>query len=401
MKLDLIYLATLLMCLALVAPANDKKDQKPLYWVAPMDSDYRREKPGKSPMGMDLVPVYKKQSADTKGVKITSVVQHNLGVETTKARPRLIKSPIRAMGIVKKNANQVAHIHTYRRGWIQKLNIEEVGRYVKKGEIIGSFFSPEIVAAQKELIMTLKNQSEKTLAKADTYHRLGSLKGIKQRLKAFGMAEDQINRIIKQQKAEWLVDIKAPISGTVTELNAKEGMFVDAQTNLMTLTDLKTVWISAQIFSQEAKRLDEGDKFIAYPPGKNNQTIESEIDFISPTADPDTRTVTVRATVANSDNHLRPESYMNVKILPDHNDEPVLTIPRSAIIRLADVNYTIQALSDNRFIAQKIKLGKEGVKYAQVLEGLNRGDTVVTSGQFLIDSETNVRSGIKRNTINK
>ncbi|TNF69387.1 MAG: efflux RND transporter periplasmic adaptor subunit [Gammaproteobacteria bacterium] len=372
--------------------------KKPMYWVAPMDPNYKRDKPGKSPMGMDLVPVYEESSSD--GIKISPDTMNNIGVKVEPVKYRNLHIIINSLGVIKENENHVEHIHTYENGWIRKLEVAEIGSEVKKDELIAQLYSPKLLEAEQELVLALQNRNtDKNQKITDYTDRTDYVKAAISKLEALGISQKQIKRIEKNKKADMLIDIYAPITGIVSELGAKEGMYVTPQQNLMTIVNLKSVWLSAEVFPHQIQYLKIGDEIKGKVKGINH-IFKGKVTFISPTIDPVTRTVAVRATLDNTDELLKPNMYMDVSIVSKTLPR-TLSIPDSAIIRLKDINYVIIQNKDDRFIAQEVKLGIETQGYVQVLSGLNESDKIVTSALFLIDSESNVQASLKRLNLNQ
>ncbi len=191
-----------------------------------------------------------------------------------------------------------------------------------------------------------------------------------------------------------LIDIYAPISGVISELEIKRGMYVTPQQNIMSIVNLDSVWLSAEVFPHQAQYLKIGDEIIGKVNGLN-RIFNGVLTFISPTIDPITRTVTIRATLDNTEHVLKPNLYMDVSILSQQSIK-ALSVPSLAIIRLKDINYVILETGNGQFGAQEIALGLETNGYTQVLSGLKPGAKVVTSAQFMIDSESNVQASLQR-----
>lgn len=377
---------------------KQQDDAKPLYWVAPMDPNYKRDKPGKSPMGMDLVPVYKENN-DSEGVRISPDTMNNIGVKVEPVKYRNLHITVNSLGVIKENDNHVEHIHTYENGWIRKLEIVEIGSEVTKGQLVAQLYSPKLIEAEQELVLALQNSTQTNQHKVSSYtDQTDYIQAAKSKLEALGISHKQIQRIEKNKKADMLIDMYAPISGVVSELDAKEGMYVTPAQNLMTIVNLNTVWLSAEVFPYQVQFLKVGDKLTGKVKGIND-AFTGTITFISPTIDPVTRTVAVRATLDNSKQLLKPNLYMNVSIISKELPK-TLSIPSSAVIRLKNINYVITQNKSGRFIAKEIKIGVETQGYVQVLEGLSQDEKVVTSAQFLIDSESNVQASLVRLNVN-
>jgi len=211
--------------------------KKPLYWVAPMDPNYRRDKPGKSPMGMDLVPVYQKQA----GIRITATVEHNLAIRTAQVKrgdlPRLIDT----VGYVTADENLIEHVHTYTDGWIKRLLVKTTGEHVKKGQLLLALYSPTLINAQQEYLLAMNTQNTSLINAA------------RKKLTTLGMGKEQIDALSKQKKAFELINIHAEQDGVVAQLNVREGMYVTPNKVLLTLEDLSHIWMIAEVFEQQTQ----------------------------------------------------------------------------------------------------------------------------------------------------
>lgn len=366
--------------------SNNKgeKSKKILYWVAPMDPTYRRDKPGKSPMGMDLVPVYADSQMNDKGViKISPVVENNLGVKIAAVKRMNLARIIDTVGYVEVDENNIEHIHAYTDGWVKVLNVKTTGEMVKKGQLLLELYSPTLNNAQEELLLALKNKN------------FALIRAGEKKLLTLGMAQSQINQLKKTQRIMERVKVYATRSGVIAQLNVREGKYIKPDTDIMTIEDLSRVWVIAEVFERQANWVQIGQPAIAtfsYIPGK---TWQGEVDYVYPELNQQTHTLRVRLSFPNPDLSLKPNMYANIKILSRMIKE-ALAIPREALIRTGEGDRVILALGGGRYKAQAVKIGIESGDYYQILSGLKAGDRVVTSAQFLIDSESNLKAAFSR-----
>lgn len=364
--------------------ADKKQDKKVLYWVAPMDPNYRRDKPGKSPMGMDLVPVYvdsAKQGGST--IKISPTVENNLGVKIAKVEKRDLSRVIDTVGYVTVDENNIEHVHSYTDGWIRKLTVKAQGEQVKKGQLLLTLYSPSLNSAQDELILAVKNNN----------HLLISA-GIK-KLLTLGMSQSQIDLIRRTHKPVSQIDIYAKKSGIISQLNVREGKYIKPDTDIMTIEQLSPIWVIAEVFERQSAWVKEGQSAIAtlsFYPGK---TWEGRVDYVYPELDKKTHTLRVRLTFPNPDLTLKPKMYANIKIFSD-TQKNTLAIPREALIRTGEGDRVIIVSGTGEFKAQPVTVGIESGDYYQVISGLSENDRVVTSAQFLIDSESSLKAALSR-----
>lgn len=363
--------------------AKEKKELEILYWVAPMDPAYRRDEPGKSPMGMDLVPVYAKNEGDSDAVHISSNVEQSLGVRTSKAERRSLWRKIEATGYVGFDETRVSQINLRTEGWIERLLIKNVGEQVTKGQALFEFYSPQLVNAQKEYVQTKRRNDARLLAAS------------REKLLALGMAETDIERLAKTSKASNTIQILAPQDGTVTSLNVKEGMFVRPATEIMSLADLSSVWLQAEVFESQADwvaQRQSAEARLNYMPG---EVFSGKVDYVYPVLDPKTRTLQVRLRFDNPDERMKPNMYARVTIFGKPHPG-ALSIPREALIRGQDADRVVVALGDGNYTVHEVMTGIESGDWQEIIAGLELGDEVVTSAQFLIDSEASLAGSIQR-----
>ncbi|NVK87641.1 MAG: efflux RND transporter periplasmic adaptor subunit [Gammaproteobacteria bacterium] len=357
---------------------------KPLYWVAPMDPNYRRDKPGKSPMGMDLVPVYEEPSKDVAGaVAIPPQLAHNLGMRRGKVAFRALDQSINSVGYVQYNEDALIHIHPRVAGWIERLMVGTEGDPVRKGEPLYQLYSPELVNAQEELLIALQRNNTTLIQAAEA------------RLRALQMDDASIKAISQQRKVMQQVTFYAPQSGVVDNLNVREGFYVQPGTTLMSIGSLASVWVEVELFERQAGWVKLGDTVemsVDYLP---NEQWNGTVDYIYPTLNAATRTLKVRVEFDNANQLLKPNMFAQVKIKAQ-TESSVLTVPREAVIRTGEQDRVVVEIEDNQFKAVAVKVGRSNQEYFEILSGLNDGDSIVTSAQFLIDSESSKTSDFKR-----
>ena len=387
MKLNpILVLASLLACVIHVpagaAAEQGEGEKEILYWVAPMDPNYRRDKPGKSPMGMDLVPVY----ADEQGgeqVEIDPAVVQNLGVRTATVEHDRLWRRIDTVGYVDYDERLISHIHLRTDGWIEKLHVKSEGERVRKGEVLFELYSRELVNAQEEYLQALNTGSS------------GLKQASRERLQALGMTTDQIDRLARTRQVRQYVPYHARQDGIVAALNIREGMYVQPKTEVMTLADLSSVWLMVDVFERQADWVEAGQPAEVRMPYLPGEMWEGEVEFVYPTLDAKTHTLKARLRFDNPQERLKPDMYADVRIFAGPRED-ILIIPREALIRTGENERVILALGEGRFTAQEVVSGIESGDWVEIRRGLEEGDRVVTSGQFLIDSEASIRGALNR-----
>ncbi len=357
------------------------------YWVAPMDSNYRREEAGKSPMGMDLIPVYKKlmgQGGEAENaLEINPAVINNIGVAIEPVVHGDFARPLHTVGIVTIDEEKQSDVHVRSEGWIEKLFVKSEGEIVEQGDVLFQIYSPALSTAQSEYIQAIR------------LNRRGLMDAARARLEALGMTLRQIEQVRQSGKPFHQVDITAPRSGTVVAHQVREGMFVKPQTLTMRLVDLKSVWVIADIFESQTTQLMPGQTVQMSVSSAPTKKWSGRVDYIYPMVEVDTRTVKVRLRFDNVAGDLKLNAFAKVKI----NVAPIedaLTIPLSAVIRTSTQDRVILALGEGFFRPAQVHLGFESEGRIQILAGLKRGEKVVTSGQFLIDSEASLEPSLLR-----
>jgi len=354
------------------------------YWVAPMDPNYRRDEPGKSPMGMDLVPVYEDEGVAKPGVvSIDPTIVNNLGVRSEKAQFGLLPRKISTVGYVGYDENTVHHVHTRVEGWIEKLVTKTSGDPVTKGQLLFELYSRTLVNAQEEYLAALRSNN-KPLLKASV-----------DRLQAFGVGPREIARLEKEKAVRQRVPVYAEIDGVIANLGVREGIFVTPATEIMSVAKLDSIWVLAEVFERQAAWVRTGQAAtveLDYLPGK---TWNGVVDYVYPELNPVTRTLKVRIRFENDDATLRPNMFSRVTIQGDGFGE-VVHVPREAVIRGGSVDRVVIAMGNGRFRVQPVNIGIESGDRIAIRSGLNEGDDVVVSAQFLIDSESNIAAALSR-----
>lgn len=360
---------------------------EPLYWVAPMDANYRRDQPGKSPMGMDLVPVYDDgdEGPDDGGVTISSQVVANLGVRTAEVTRGAISKPINTVGYVSYDEDKLVHIHSRVSGWVEVLTIKSEGEQVKQGQTLFEIYSPELVLAQEEYLQAIRSG------------RSGMEKGAQRKLRSLGISPQQIDQLARRGTSSETLAIKAPAGGHVADLGIRQGMYIRPDTQVMSIGTLASVWVIGEFFERQAGLISPGNPVAITVAAFPGQQWQGEVDYVYPELSEQSRTLQARVRVADNGGNqtLRPNMFVNLA-LQSPLGEDLLSIPKQALIRGGQGDRVIIAEAEGRFRPVPVKVGVEAGERILVLEGLEAGQQVVTSAQFLIDSETNLDAAVAR-----
>jgi Cu(I)/Ag(I) efflux system membrane fusion protein len=362
---------------------NTFAEPEVLYWVAPMDPNFRRDKPGKSPMGMDLVPVYAGSAGQGDAVTIDPAMVNNLGVRTEKAQVRPLWRRIEATGYVGFDETRIAHINTRVAGWIVRLEIGAEGERVAAGDLLFELYSPELINAQKEYLQAHSRGDDRLLV------------GAGEKLRALGMIPSEIESLARRGSASENIRIVAPQDGIVAELSVREGMYIQPNKTIMSLADLSSVWLLAEVFESQAEWVAAGQAAEARLEYLSGSEFSGQVDYVYPVLDPVTRTLRVRVRFENPDERLKPNMYARVSIYGTLRPN-ALSVPREALIRAPKRDRLVVALGDGQFRVHEVLTGLESGAHVEILAGIEAGDEVVTSAQFLIDSEASLAGSIKR-----
>lgn len=365
------------------AATMDKKDRKVLYWYDPMVPEKRFDKPGKSPfMDMELVPKYADEvQNDTSGkpvITISADTTQKMGVRTENVTKGSFAKTIRATAIVMENERGRWELFSQVEGRVEDLRYSAVGDRVKKGDVFYSLYSPELLSLQNDFVAARKAGLE-DLAQA-----------AKKRMKLLGVDDTVIADLSKSGRAFEKVPFYVPADGVLAQLDIRNGYYLKANDQVGRIQDLSTVWLEAAVPEKDMAAIKEGDTAeIAVGP----QKYKGKVDYIYPTIDTEARTGKVRLIVDNKDGALRPASYATVTFATGAVMEQV-TIPSEAILRNSEGEHVIVALGNGKFQARGIKTGGVSAGRTEIISGLQEGDDVVVSAQFLIDSESSLQESL-------
>ena len=355
-----------------------------LYWVAPMDANYRRDEPGKSPMGMDLVPVYADEAADKPGVvRIDPVLVNNLGVRTAVAERGTLPRRIETVGYIGYDEDTLQHVHTRVDGWIEKLAATASGDPVAKGQLLFELYSPTLVNAQQEYLAALSSSNA------------GLQSASRDRLMALGLTSREIERLDRERTASRLIRVYAETDGVIAHLGVREGMFVTPATEVMSVAQLDKVWVVAEVFERQSAWVAPGQSArveLDYLPG---MVLSGTVDYVNPELDPKTRTLKVRLRFDNEGARLLPNMFARV-VIDGAAIDNIVHVPREAVIRGGLSNRVVVETGAGLFESRKVLVGIESGDRVAIRRGLQEGERVVTSAQFLIDSESNIDSALGR-----
>ncbi len=369
--------------------AKSSGERKIIYWRAPMNPNEVYDSPGKSQMGMDLVPVYEDEEGASGVVTVDGSTQQSMNVKMEFVKKRELSATIYTNGTLETDERKEFALTTKINGWVEKLYVNYIGQKVNKGQKLVDIYSPELVAAQQEVITALNYKSSVGVSSKNNM-----LNNAIKKLELFDITKSEIDKLIKTKKIKKYMTLYAPFSGTVLTKNILEGEMIKAGKEILKISDLSKLWLKADIYESELNKVKIGSNVeinFSYRPDK---IYNGKVTFIYPTVNPKTRTVTVRVNIVNTNNELKPSMFANV-VIKGESSKDYPTIPETAIIRSGKENRVILSLGDGKFKPVDVKLGLYANGYYQVLSGVKEGDAIVTSGQFMIDSESSLRSAVK------
>jgi|APTNR8051073442_1049403.scaffolds.fasta_scaffold03530_8 Cu(I)/Ag(I) efflux system membrane fusion protein len=359
-----------------------------LYWVAPMDANYRRDGPGKSPMGMDLIPVYEGEQPaggedDAGVVALSPAMVQTIGVRTATVERVELRPSIETFGTVAFDEWRTSHVHVRAEGWIEKLYVRAIGDPVREGDVLFEMFSPDLATAAWEYVRDLENPQSRLRA------------GSRTKLLSLGADPRQVAEITRTHTVPDRINVYAPRTGVVVKLNVADNMFMTPEMTAVSITDPSVVWLLADVFESQAALVSAGMEAEIRIAGMPERTWRGVVEYVYPDLRTETRTVQVRISIDNPDLALKPNMYASVSLLAP-TGTAVLTVPDAAVIRTGRSERLILALGDGRFRARPVRIGQAAGGRVEVLDGVEEGDQVVVSSQFLIDSESSLSAAFQQ-----
>ena len=365
---------------------DPKTGRRVLYWHDPMVPGQKFDQPGKSPyMDMDLVPVYADEGGADGTVSIDPRVVQNLGVRTADVTQGALAAKIEAIGNVAFNERELVLVQARVSGFVERLHVRTPLERVKKGEPLVDLVAPDWVAAQEEYLALrrMENPDEALIAAA------------RQRMQLVGLSEEAIRNLEATGRVSPRATLYAPVTGVVAELGVREGMTVTVGTPLFRINSLSSVWLNAELPAAEAAQLKPGQPVEAKSPAHLGTVFRGRINALLPQVNQTTRTLVARVELANPDGRLVPGMFVNVDLAPAAKRHALL-VPSEAVIRTGTRSVVVLALGEGKFRPVEIEAGSEADGRTEIRKGLEAGQKVVVSGQFLIDSEASLKGALAR-----
>ncbi len=375
--------------LPVYADEGKPKEREVIFWRNPMNPAITSPVFTKDEMGMDYLPVYAEGGSDSLEpagtVTIDPVTVQNIGVRTAEVKVKTLSREINALGHIDFNEERLARLHPKTSGWIESMNVDETGTKVNHDSILLSIYSPDLVAAQREYLLALNTweKSKNTTSKS-------VLKSARERLELFDVPEHQIIELKKSRKIKKQLHIHSPFQGRVMNIGARDGQYVTPKDQLYLIADLSRIWVNVDVFEDQLSWVNLGDRAAMSVRAEPGRLYNGKVTFIHPVLNSKSRTARVRLEFNNSDQSLKPGMFANV-VLYSNPQENAVVVPSESIIRSGSREQVFVVRAPGKFEPREVTIGVTASGLTQIRNGVKEGEQVVTSSQFLIDSESKLR----------
>jgi len=367
----------------------ESSERQVLFWRNPMNPAITSSVFMQDDMGMDYLPVYTDGGSDNSEsagtVTIDPVTVQNIGVRTIEAKVETLSREINALGRIDFNEERLARLHPKTSGWIESMNVDETGAKVNHDSILLSVYSPDLVAAQREYLLALN-----TWEKSKNSTSKSMLKSARERLELFDVPEHQIMELEKTRKIKKQLHIHSPFQGRVMNIGARDGQYVTPKDQLYLIADLSQIWVNVDVFEDQLSWVNVGDRAAMTVRAEPGRLYDGKVTFIHPVLNSKSRTARIRLEFDNSDLSLKPGMFANV-VLYSNPQEKAVVVPSEAIIRSGSREQVFVVRAPGKFEPREVTIGVTASGLTQIRNGVKEGEQVVTSSQFLIDSESKLR----------
>jgi membrane fusion protein, copper/silver efflux system len=380
-----------------------------IQYTCPMHPEIISDKPGECPKcGMDLVPVEKTESTQVEppmekmdmaspvpGLVSVTIEPERLqliNIRTALATRNSFGDKIRAAGYITPDESRITNVHTRISGWVSKLYADQTGQYIKKGEPLLAVYSQDLSQARQEYLTALGNtenkQSDSSLANIENQ----IVSAIRERLINMGLADDDIKQLADEKKATSDIILRSPVSGHIIEKNIASGQFVDPGQNLFTISDLSHIWVLANIYETDLNKIKIGQNAVLKSDITSSAPIDGKVAYIYPTISDKTRAAQIRLEFNNPSLNLKPGMYVDVEL--DYGGSDALVVPADAVLDGGELQYLFVVHDKIHFEPRLVKVGQTFDDYVEILSGIMEGEEVLTSANFLIDSESRLKAAL-------
>jgi Cu(I)/Ag(I) efflux system membrane fusion protein len=372
-----------------------KAERKILYYRNPMGLPDTSPVPKKDPMGMDYLPVYEGEEPAGKVVKIGVDKVQKLGVKTEAAGLRDLTRTVRAVGTLQADERRLYTVAPKFEGWIQKLYVNTTGAPVQRGQPLMEVYSPDLITAQQEYLIASKGlQSLRDAPKEVQGSMRDLMESSLQRLRNWDISDEELQRLQQEGKPRQFLTLRSRVNGVVLEKPSIEGKRFMAGDVLYQIADLASIWLIADVFEQDLSLIHVGQTVRISVDAYSDKAFQGKVTFIYPTVTPETRTAKVRIELPNPGGALKPAMYARVELAAGHGGKKALTVPDSAVLDTGTRQLVLIRRGEGAFEPRPVKTGMRADGYIEVLEGLQAGDEVVISANFLIDAESNIKAAL-------
>ncbi len=370
-------------------------DRKILYWYDPMHPSYKSDKPGKAPdCGMDLAPMYEGQGTIEDGmIKVTPERQRALGVRTAQVEQEVISRTLRTSGQVVQDETRISHVHVKTPGWIEDVFVDFVGQQVKKGQPLFTMYSPDLVATQEEYLIAKRGQQSlgNSPYKEVAHNSDSLLDAARQRLELWDLTEAQIRKLDETGQVNKTITFYSPESGFVIDRKAFPHTSVTPDTELYTIADLSHVWVTADVYESELPYVKVGQPASIKLTFVSGKSFNGRVTYSYPMLDPQTHTAKVRIDVPNQGLTLKPNMFADVELQINYGKH--IVVPAEAVLNSGTVQTVFVVHEGGKFEPREVNVGPTADGRTIIEFGLDKGETIVSSGNFLLDSESRMKSG--------
>lgn len=372
--------------------------RQPLFYRSPMNPQMTSPVPAKDGMGMDYIPVYADEASGPAGtVRIDPVTVQNIGVRTARAERRTLGNTVRAVGRVDYNEERLARLNPKTDGWIEKLMVSNTGEPVRRDAVLLGLYSPQLVVAQQEYLLALQNRDA---LKDSSYRELGRnadqlVEAARNRLELLDVPAHQLDDLERSGKVIRVTHVHSPFDGVVVNIGARPGQYVTPATELYAIADLRRLWVYVDVYENELPWVRVGDSAQMRVNAVPGRVYAGKVTYLYPTLDAKTRTARLRLEFDNRDGLLRPDMFAEVTLRSGRTVDAV-AVPAEAVVRSGAREQVFLVRAPGKFEPREVQVGVSADGWTEIREGLDGGETVVTSAQFLIDSESSLREASTR-----
>ena len=378
---------------------DPQKERRILYYVDPMHPDYKSDKPGIAPdCGMKLEPVYEGDAQRDSGaamLNISAEKQQLIGVAYGEVEWNSSSSSFRASGKVAQDETRVVRLHPKVQGWIEQVFVDFIGARVEKGDRLMTIYSPEMLAAQQDYLLALqaRNILKSSPLKEAAENSDSLIRASRIRLELWDLGRAQIDEIEKTRQSQRTITLYAPAAGYVIARNAFPGQKATPESELYAIGDLSRVWIVADVFEGDAPNVRVGQSAVVELPYESGKAFTARVTYIQPQVDPATRTLKVRMEAANPSMQLKPDMFVDVEFRIASQRR--LTVPSEAVLDAGERKTVFVDRGNGSLEPRQVEPGERLGDRIEILKGLKAGERIVTSGNFLIDSESQLKEALK------